>query len=44
VRCETLQPTFIIFVETAFVVVDEDGGRYVHGVAKQKPVSDSAFP
>jgi hypothetical protein len=44
VRCETLQPTFIILVEPALVVVDEDGGRYVHRVAEQKPLADSAFP
>jgi len=41
---EPLQPPFIIFVEAALVVVDEDGGRYVHRVAKQKPFPDSAFP
>jgi len=36
-----LQPPFIIFVETALIVVDEDGGRYAHCVAKQKPFPDS---
>ena len=28
VRCESLQPSFIIIVETALVIIDEDRSRY----------------
>src|SRR5512141_76458 len=44
VGCEPLQPTFIILVEAALVVVDEDGCSNMHRVAKQESFFDSAFP
>ena len=44
VGCEFLQPTFIVVVKTAFVIVDEDGRGDMHRVAKQKAFPDPAFP
>jgi len=44
VRCEPFQPTLIVIVEAALVVVDEDGCRDMHRVAKQNSFLDSAFP
>lgn len=43
VRWELRNPTFIVIVQTAFVVVDEDGCRDMHSVAKQKGISTSSF-
>jgi hypothetical protein len=38
------RPTFVVVVETALVVVDEDGRGDMHRVAKQKSFPDAAFP
>jgi hypothetical protein len=43
-RCKTRHPTFVVVVETALVVVDEDGRGDMHRVAKQKSFPDAAFP
>jgi len=43
VRCEPLQPTFIVIVETALVIVDEDGCGDMHRVAEQQSFFDSAL-
>jgi hypothetical protein len=37
VRSEFLQPDFIVVVESAFIVVDENGRGNMHGVAKTEP-------
>jgi len=37
-RCELFEPDVKVMVEAGFVVVDEHGGRYVHGVAEQQPI------
>ena len=39
---ELLQPTFIIFVEAALIVVDEDGRSDMHRVTEQYSFVDSA--
>jgi hypothetical protein len=44
VGCEPLQPTLIVIVEAALIIVDEDGSGDMHRVTKQKPFPDSAFP
>ena len=35
VRSQALQPLFIVVVQARFVIVDEDRGSDVHGVAQQ---------
>src|SRR5215208_495697 len=42
-RSEPLQPLIVIAVESAFVIVDEDGRCYMHAVHQQEAFLDSAF-
>jgi hypothetical protein len=41
---EFFKKTLKIPVQTAFVIVNEHACGYVHGVAKQKPFFNAAFP
>ena len=43
VRRKLLQPDFVIVVETALVVIDENGGRDVHRAAEAESTLDFAF-
>jgi len=43
VRCEPFQPTLVVIVEAALVVVDEDGCGDMHSVAKQESIFDTAL-
>lgn len=40
---EPFQPFFIIVVQPAFIVVDEDGGGDVHGIDEAESLADAAF-
>ena len=41
-RRQFFKPLFKVGVEAGFVIVDEDAGADVHGVAEQKPFRDAA--
>lgn len=40
---QLFQPTIVVLVETAFIVVDEDRRRDVHGVDEAKPFLNTTF-
>jgi len=42
-RCELFEPDIKVMVKAGFVIVDEHGGRYVHGVAEQQTILYSAL-
>ena len=42
-RCELFQPDLEIVMQPAFVVIDENARRNVHGVAEQEPLLDAAL-
>ena len=41
-RGELFEPTFVVFVQSALIVVDEDTCGYVHGIYKAQPFADAA--
>src|SRR5262249_46950880 len=42
-RSKLLQPDLIIVKQSILVVIDKNGGGYVHGVDEAKPLLDAAF-
>jgi hypothetical protein len=42
-RGEPFQPHIVIVVEAALVIVNENRGRYVHGIDKHQAVLYTAF-